>query len=117
VTQFQEKSKFLHQTITIDEPGVYDYEKVMHFWRGGGGCGYFENKPPVLWIRASGVEVKNFGFSDAFGGIVVEPYLSNVKLENVVGHTCSGGLEIRGGISGLYVTGLSIERVDGVLGE
>ncbi len=64
-------SKTVTETIYLREPGVYDFENVLHDWRGPGDCGQVEYQPPILHVMTSGVTVKNFAFKNAPDGVHV----------------------------------------------
>jgi hypothetical protein len=107
-SKFGEKFKNLHRTIVITKPGVYDYEKTMHIWQGGGYCSILGASYPVMEIHADNVTIKNFGFKEAKSGIVVfdkedgSPR-ENVTLENIEGRACHESLRIPGRSTNLRI--------------
>jgi len=111
------KEKSVTKTIVISKPGTYDFEGVMHVWKGGGSCIQKENQPHILRITASNVTVKNFYWRGAPDGVHVhcesggqgngcKTTLRNIKLVNFRGHACEDlmttgpveNLEIIGGV-------------------
>jgi hypothetical protein len=117
--KFGVKEKALHETIKITEPGEYDYEGVMHVWKGEGGCSFFSGShPAVMEIYADDVTVKNFGFKGAIYGIrVMETgaVRKDIRLVNVEGEACFKGISLPDNISGLWLKDVTtlVWREDG----
>lgn len=118
VQKFTAKKANLHKTITISKPGVYDYEGVMHTWKGEDPCDYFGDPSPALWVKASNVTVKNFGFIGSGYGIRVRgpdgDILENVRIENVEGYSCFKGLDLADSVKGLSLKDVSVTKTNGV---
>lgn len=101
-------------TILIDEPGVYDFEGVLHEWTGSGDCIQQENQPYVLRIAASDVTVRNFAYRNAPDGIHIGTSsdgqghssgspISNIVLENITGWACEDAMTIQKGVQDVTI--------------
>jgi len=101
-------------TIVIDEPGVYDFENVLHIWNGSGSCNQTENQPYILRIASSDVTLKNFAYRNAPDGIHIgtandgQGYsygdsIDNIVLDNVTGWACEDALTTQYGVQDITV--------------
>lgn len=101
-------------TIVIDEPGVYDFENVLHVWNGSGSCNQTENQPYILRIAASNVTLKNFAYRNAPDGIHIgtandgQGYsygddIDNIVLDNVTGWACEDALTTQYGVQHIAI--------------
>lgn len=63
--------KNLHQTIVLKTPGTYDYEGVMHHWKGDGLCNFLGTTYAAIEVRSNGVIIKNFGVTGSPVGIAI----------------------------------------------
>jgi hypothetical protein len=101
-------------TIVISQPGVYDYQNVLHIWRGSGSCNQTENQPHILRIAASNVTVKNFAYRNAPDGIHIATCgtgqgntctgtIRNIMLDNITGWTCEDALTTGKGTSDITI--------------
>jgi hypothetical protein len=94
-------SKEVRETIVISKPGVYDFDKVVHVWKGKGSCNQQENQPQILRVEADNVTVKNFYFKgssgdpvhlttcgDGQGNKCSRKGPRNVVIDNMMGHAC-----------------------------
>jgi hypothetical protein len=109
--------KDVTKTIVIDKAGVYDFENVLHIWKGKNwNClAGKENGPQILRIEASNVTVKNFAYigdgkthgskglgdpvhvascGDGQGNLCKEKAPSKVVLDGVYGHACEDMITI-----------------------
>lgn len=107
-SKFGEKFLNLHETIVIRKPGVYDYGKTMHIWKGGGYCSIIGATYPVMEIYADNVTIRNFGYKDAKAGIIIYDKedgsaRQNVRLENIEGRACHEALRIPGRSTNLLI--------------
>jgi hypothetical protein len=100
----QNGHKNVSQPIIIDRPGVYDFKRVLHRWRGAGSCDQGEGQPYILLITANNVTVKNFYYQGAPDGVHVRCHdnrdgckgeIRNIVLENMRGHACEDALTVR----------------------
>ena len=95
------KTKIVKDTIVLDSPGVYDFKKVVHIWRGVGKCIQKENQPSILRIEGDNITVKNFYFKGDSGDPIhistcgknqgeecTRRGPKNVTLDNIIGHAC-----------------------------
>ncbi len=104
----------ISSTIVIDEPGVYDFDNVLHVWTGSGSCNQTENQPYILRIAASDVTLKNFAYRNAPDGIHIgtandgqgHSYgnsIDNIVLDNVTGWACEDALTTQYGVEHITI--------------
>jgi hypothetical protein len=104
----------VNRTIVLDEPGVYDYEGVLHEWSGSGRCNQQENQPYILRIAASNVTLRNFAYRGAPDGIHIGTSsdgqghrdgrpIRNIRLENVTGWACEDALTTQFGVQDVTI--------------
>ncbi|MEM6993367.1 MAG: hypothetical protein AAF721_22835 [Myxococcota bacterium] len=104
----------VNSTIVIDEPGVYDFENVLHVWTGSGSCNQNENQPYILRIASSDVTLKNFAYQNAPDGIHIgtandgQGYsygdsIDNIVLDNVTGWACEDALTTQYGVEHITI--------------
>jgi len=97
--KFKDRLKTQRKTIRIVKPGVYDYGKTTHLWKGG--------DKPVMVIQATDVIVKNYGFRGASEGIVIRSR-RNVTLLNVEGSAEDDPLILPETFNGLNLIDVSV---------
>lgn len=105
----------VNSTIVIDEPGIYDFENVLHVWTGSGQCNQTENQPYILRIASSDVTLRNFAYRNAPDGIHIgtandgQGYsygdsIDNIVLDNVTGWACEDALTTQYGVEHITIT-------------